>query len=164
MSAEFKSQPFRLVVGFRQGCVLSPLLFLIYSLTLGTIWCCLHPLTRVFKMHLVGLQMRATKVGIKVTTGRNEVLCLSRKPVQCKWAALYCSRWRSSSTVPWGGIYKWRNTDQEIDTRRAGPSRCRAQCKTWARGPMQDLSAGPSEQWFYDVIVFSQPCYDHGRA
>jgi len=24
---------------------------------------------------------------------------------------------------------------------------------------MQDLGAGPSEQWFYDVIVFSQPCY-----
>jgi len=39
---------------------------------------------------------------------------------------------------------------------RAGPSRCGAQYKTWARGP--------SEQWFYDVIVFSQPCYDRGRA
>jgi len=26
---------------------------------------------------------------------------------------------------------------------RAGPSRCGAQCKTWARGPMQDLSVGP---------------------
>jgi len=24
---------------------------------------------------------------------------------------------------------------------------------------MQDLGAGHSEQWFYDVIVFSQPCY-----
>jgi len=34
---------------------------------------------------------------------------------------------------------------------RAGPGRCGAQCKTQARGP--------SEQWFYDVIVFSQPCY-----
>jgi len=32
------------------------------------------------------------------------------------------------------------------------------------RGPMQDLGAGPSEQCFYDVIVFSQPCYDRGRA
>jgi len=40
--------------------------------------------------------------------------------------------------------------------RRAGPSRCGAQCKTWARGL--------SEQWLYDVIVFSQPCYDRGRA
>jgi len=39
---------------------------------------------------------------------------------------------------------------------RAVPSRCGAQCKTKARGP--------SEQWFYDVIVFSQPCYDRGRA
>ena len=39
---------------------------------------------------------------------------------------------------------------------RAGPSRCGAQCKTWARGS--------SEQWFYDVIVFRQPCYDRGRA
>ena len=39
---------------------------------------------------------------------------------------------------------------------RAGPSRREAQCKTWARGP--------SEMWFYDVIVFSQPCYDRGRA
>jgi len=47
---------------------------------------------------------------------------------------------------------------------RAGPSRCGAQCKTWARGPMQDLCAGPPEQWFYDVIVFSQPCYDRGKA
>jgi len=26
---------------------------------------------------------------------------------------------------------------------RAGPSRCGAQCKAWARGPMQDLGAGP---------------------
>jgi len=24
---------------------------------------------------------------------------------------------------------------------------------------MQDQGAGPSEQWFYDVIVFGQPCY-----
>jgi len=39
---------------------------------------------------------------------------------------------------------------------RAGPSRCGAQCKTWVRDP--------SEQWFYDVIVFSQPSYDRGRA
>ena len=31
-----------------------------------------------------------------------------------------------------------------------------AQCKPLARGP--------SEQRFYDVIVFSQPCYDRGRA
>ena len=28
-------------------------------------------------------------------------------------------------------------------TNRAGPSRCGAQCKTWARGPMQDLGVGP---------------------
>jgi len=39
---------------------------------------------------------------------------------------------------------------------RAGPSRCGSQCKTKARGS--------SEQWLYDVIVFSQPCYDRGRA
>jgi len=40
------------------------------------------------------------------------------------------------------------------------------------QGPMQDLCAepmkdqgrGPSEQCFYEVIVFSQPCYDRGRA
>jgi len=43
-----------------------------------------------------------------------------------------------------------------VHARRAGPSRCGAQCKTWARVP--------SEQWFYDVIVFSQPCYDRGRT
>jgi len=24
---------------------------------------------------------------------------------------------------------------------------------------MQNLGAEPSEQWFYDVNVFSQPCY-----
>jgi len=28
-------------------------------------------------------------------------------------------------------------------TSRASPGRCGAQCKTWARGPMQDLTAGP---------------------
>jgi len=43
-----------------------------------------------------------------------------------------------------------------MPTSRAGPSRCGAQCKTWARGP--------SEQWFCYVIVFSQPCYGRGRA
>jgi len=26
---------------------------------------------------------------------------------------------------------------------------------------MQDLDAGPSEQWFYYVIVLSQPCCDN---
>jgi len=25
---------------------------------------------------------------------------------------------------------------------------------------MQDLGASPSDQWFYDVKVLSQPCYD----
>jgi len=25
---------------------------------------------------------------------------------------------------------------------------------------MQELGAGPSEQWRYDIIVRSQPCYD----
>jgi len=28
------------------------------------------------------------------------------------------------------------------------------------RGPMQDLGAGPLWAVLYDVIVFSQPCYD----
>jgi len=32
------------------------------------------------------------------------------------------------------------------------------------RGPIQDETRGPSEHWFYDVIVFSQTCYDRGRA
>jgi len=31
-----------------------------------------------------------------------------------------------------------------FDKCRAGPSRCGAQCKTWARGPMLDLGAGPN--------------------
>jgi len=26
---------------------------------------------------------------------------------------------------------------------QGSPSRCRAQCKTWAQGPMQNLGAGP---------------------
>jgi len=26
---------------------------------------------------------------------------------------------------------------------KAGPSRCGAKCKTWGRGPTQDLGAGP---------------------
>jgi len=40
----------------------------------------------------------------------------------------------------------------EESTCRAGPSRCGAQCKSYARGV--------SEQWCYDVIVLIQPCYD----
>jgi len=48
-------------------------------------------------------------------------------------------------------FYDLRETLSEIEA-RAGPSKC----KTLARGP--------SEQCFYDVIVFSQPCYDRGRA
>ena len=31
-----------------------------------------------------------------------------------------------------------------------------AECKT--------LMRGPSEQWFYDIVVFSQSCYGRGRA
>jgi len=34
-------------------------------------------------------------------------------------------------------------TGLSVDALRAGPSRFGAQCKTWARGPMQDLGAGP---------------------
>jgi len=32
----------------------------------------------------------------------------------------------------------------------AGPEKCGAQCKTWRGAPL--------DQWFYDIIVFSQPC------
>jgi len=46
--------------------------------------------------------------------------------------------------------------ENSIGSSRAGSSRCGAQCTTWARGP--------SDHWFYDIIVFSQPCYDRGRA
>jgi len=35
------------------------------------------------------------------------------------------------------------STDACSGVRRAGPSRCGAQCKTWARGPMQDLGTVP---------------------
>jgi len=51
-----------------------------------------------------------------------------------------------------------------IGSHRAGPSRCGAQCKTWARGPMQDLGAGPLWAVISWRHVFSQPCYDRGRA
>jgi len=45
----------------------------------------------------------------------------------------------------WGCIAKYGIP--LISVIKAGPSRCGAQCKTWARGP--------SKQWFYGVIVFS---------
>jgi len=49
-------------------------------------------------------------------------------------------------------VFHYRfNSNKNTRMFRAGPGRCGAQCKTQARGP--------SEQWFYDVIVFSQPCY-----
>jgi len=39
--------------------------------------------------------------------------------------------------------YTTASLPRQMLTTRAGPSRCGAQCKIWARGPMQDLSAGP---------------------
>lgn len=48
--------------------------------------------------------------------------------------------------------FRWQQSlfykDFVAPINRAGPGRCRAQCKTYARGP--------SEQWFYGVIVFGQ--------
>jgi len=35
------------------------------------------------------------------------------------------------------------STNFNFNIVRAGPSRCGTQCKTWARGPTQDLGAGP---------------------
>jgi len=48
--------------------------------------------------------------------------------------------WRleqESSKIHWMRVIGWRSDN------RTGPSRCGAQCKTWARGTMQDLGAGP---------------------
>jgi len=62
-------------------------------------------------------------------------------------AVLECSRYVQNLVI---------RHKEPISQIRAGPSRCGASGKTEARGT--------SEQWFYDVIVFGQPCYDRCRA
>jgi len=73
----------------------------------------------------------------------------------------YRSLFRICPDMVFGEKITHHNRPQVI---RAGPSRCGAQCKTWARGSNKTQARGPSVQWFYNVIVFSQPCYDRGRT
>jgi len=51
-----------------------------------TIWYCLHPLNRVFSLHLIGFQLCATKAenfsasaAMKISNKKTKVLCLSKK-------------------------------------------------------------------------------------
>ena len=72
-----------------------------------------------------------------------------------KWQAQYIQT-QNVEVWSYGLAYSLHNVDNSpwklatfklditvIYVGRAGPSRCRAQCKTWAQGPMQDLSAEP---------------------
>ena len=100
-----KSEPFTMRVGFRQGCVLSTLLSIVYELNsrqtaestrvsllkvsgsilclLRTIWYCLHPLNGVFNMHFIGFLLRAAKRECKLALkDRDTVLYLSRNSSQ----------------------------------------------------------------------------------
>ena len=66
-----------------------------------------------------------------------EIYSLNSVYILHGWAEVY-----SVPALPLGelGACLWKCSSISD---RAGPSRCRAQCKTWARGPMQVLSAGP---------------------
>ena len=100
-----ETKPFNVSVGLRQGCVLSPLLFIIYmdkidknsgphgGVQIGE--CSIRRL--LFADDLVmldstesGLQQALDRfstscrnAGMKISTSKTEVMCLSRRPVQC---------------------------------------------------------------------------------
>ena len=100
-----KSQPFTLGVGLRQGCVLSPLPFVVYmnsmdshsrvdeGVTAGScrLICllfadelaCFYPVNRAFNMHLIGFQLRAIKREWKVARTRPRCYVTPRNPRQC---------------------------------------------------------------------------------
>jgi len=82
---------------------------------LRTIWFCLHPLSMVFNMHLIGCQLRATMQECKVALKRRRyyVSPQTQASAGCKYAAIHCSS--REVQVPWGGIHEWRN--REVDTR-----------------------------------------------
>jgi len=97
------SPPFILGFGLRQGCVLSPLLFIFYmnwidsnrrfnegGITVGscrtnsllflrTSWYCTHSLNRVFNMHLINFQLRTTKREWKLEV-KGSMYCFLQKP------------------------------------------------------------------------------------
>jgi len=90
------SQPPLVCIGHRHGCVFIVDLNWIDSnsrvderITVGsctvcflrTLWYCLHPLSRFFKMHSVGFLLRVTEPEWKLAV-KNEVVCLSRNPRQ----------------------------------------------------------------------------------
>jgi len=57
------------------------------------------------------------KISAKYTEVLLYVSLKTQGSVCGKWAAIHCSRWRSSSTYT-GDIYEWRKAErQEIDTR-----------------------------------------------
>jgi len=72
-------------------------------------WCCLHPLNRVFSMHLVVFDcVRSSGSETYHFSEKTEVLYLSRVTSQCvlKLSSLssdrlHCNRWRRSSTSAW---------------------------------------------------------------
>jgi len=65
---------------------------------LQTIWCCLHPLNRVFKMYLDGFSFPCGK--LSHPAGIKSEYNLSRNTSQCA-LTIHCSRLIHSSTLGW---------------------------------------------------------------
>jgi len=64
-------------------------------------------------MHSIGFLLRTTELEWKSALKRPRyyVSLETQVSVCCKWAAIHCSMWSSSTLRSWGGIYEWRNEE-----------------------------------------------------
>ena len=85
---------------------------------LMTIWCCLHPLNRVFSMHSSGFLLHETKQKwqLALKSPKYYVSPEIQVSVHCTWVTILCSRWRRSKHV-WVIFTSNGRQNKEIDTR-----------------------------------------------